>query len=67
VLEDLSELSDGHHILGVGGWPDPDGYEGTQEAQSIQEADLRLPRTQKDLDRYKELLAQWFRAALEHD
>ena len=42
VLEELTELSDGHHIFSGGGWSDPAGYEVTQGAPSIQETDHGL-------------------------
>ena len=63
MLEELTELSDGHHILGVCfhvvDGPIPPSMKVPQASG--------CPRTKKDLDRYKDLLSQWFRAAPELD
>ena len=70
-MEDLSELSDGHHILGVCfqvvDGPIPPDMKVPKEHHQFKRQTTGCSRTKKDLDRYKDLLAQWFRAAPELD
>ena len=73
VLDGLSELSDGHHILGVAfhvvDGPIPASMAVPKQHHTHRRRPPARPKSQKDLDRYRALLLQWFREepALDYD
>jgi hypothetical protein len=73
VLNGLSELSDGHHILSVAfhvvNGPLPASMTVPKHHHTQQRRSPAQPKSQKDLDRYQALLLQWFREepALDYD
>ena len=64
-LEGLSELSDGHHILGVAFHVVDGPIPASMKIPKHHHAYKRLPLTRlhslKDLERYRALLMGWFR------
>ena len=65
VLDGLSELSNGHHILGVAfqvvNGPLPASMAVLKQHHTHRRLPLARPNLQKYLDRYQALLLQWFR------
>ena len=65
VLDGLSEISDGHHILGVAfqveDGPDPASIKVPKQHHTHKRKAPMRPKTPKDMRRYQALVTHWFR------